>query len=64
MFLLCPETGNRTLERIDDLFIGGGLTGLRNDPMLLSEDMEVSSAGDEKPDEEKKETAERESADL
>lgn len=28
--LLCPETGGRTLEEVDSLFVGGGLTGLRS----------------------------------
>jgi len=31
VFLLCPETGGRTLEDVDYLFVGGGLTGLRKD---------------------------------
>ena len=64
VFLLCPETGSRTLERIDDLFIGGGLTGLRKDPIATSDDMERYSASDEKPEEDRKETTERDSADL
>ncbi|KAF2636797.1 MFS transporter [Massarina eburnea CBS 473.64] len=31
VFLLCPETGGRTLEEVDYLFVGGGLTGLRKE---------------------------------
>ena len=31
VFLLCPETGGRTLEDVDFLFIGTGFAGLRKD---------------------------------
>ena len=64
VFLLCPETGGRTLERIDDLFVGGGLTGPRKTSGVLPEDIEVCSAGDKKADEDQKETAERDSGEL
>jgi MFS family permease len=29
VFLLCPETGGKTLEQVDDLFVGRGFDGLR-----------------------------------
>ncbi|KAH7382676.1 MFS transporter [Phaeosphaeria sp. MPI-PUGE-AT-0046c] len=31
VFLLCPETGGRTLEEVDFLFVGRGWAGLRKD---------------------------------
>lgn len=31
VFFLCPETGGKTLEEVDFLFVGHGFAGLRKD---------------------------------
>lgn len=40
VFLLCPETGGKTLEHVDYLFVRGGFAGLRKDFEVTQEDME------------------------
>lgn len=46
VFLLCPETGGRTLEEVDFLFIGRGFAGLRKEFDFSVQDM-VDSKGKE-----------------
>ena len=40
VYLLCPETGGKTLEQVDYLFVRKGLPGLRKDFDVTEEDME------------------------
>lgn len=40
VFLLCPETGGKTLEHVDYLFVRGGFAGMRKDFDVTEEDME------------------------
>lgn len=40
VFLLCPETGNKTLEQVDFLFVRQGFAGLRKNFDVTEEDME------------------------
>jgi hypothetical protein len=61
VFLLCPETGGKTLEQVDYLFIEKGFAGLRKNFDVAPEDMEAHHEGDEKLREEKRELSERES---
>ena len=61
VFLLCPETGGKTLEQVDYLFIEKGFAGLRKNFDVTPEDMEAHHEGDEKLGEEKGEQLDRES---
>lgn len=47
VLLLCPETGGKTLEQVDYLFIHNGFAGLRKNFDVSPEDVEGSF--DEKP---------------
>ena len=40
VFLLCPETGGKTLEQVDYLFVRPGFAGLRKDFNVTADDME------------------------
>lgn len=40
VYLLCPETGGKTLEQVDYLFVRKGFAGLRKDFDVTQEDME------------------------
>jgi len=40
VFLLCPETGGKTLEQVDYLFVRKGFAGLRTNFDVTEEDME------------------------
>ncbi|KAF7192842.1 Sugar transporter STL1 [Pseudocercospora fuligena] len=40
VFLLCPETGGKTLEQVDYLFVRSGFAGLRKDFNVTADDME------------------------
>ncbi|SMR43838.1 unnamed protein product [Zymoseptoria tritici ST99CH_3D1] len=40
VFLLCPETGGKTLEQVDYLFVRKGFAGLRSNFDITTEDME------------------------
>ncbi|KAF2650403.1 MFS transporter [Lophiostoma macrostomum CBS 122681] len=54
VFLLCPETGGKTLEQVDYLFVNKGFAGLRRNFDVGDDVMEV---WDEKADVETKEAA-------
>ena len=64
VFLLCPETGGKTLEQVDYLFIERGLAGLRKNFDVTPEDMEAYGGKKERLEDSKHETAERESGEL
>lgn len=64
VFLLCPETGGKTLEQVDYLFIDKGFAGLRKDFDVAPEDVEGSHQGDEKSYAEKREGIEKESGEF
>ena len=64
VFLLCPETGGKTLEQVDYLFIQKGFAGLRKSFDVTPEDVLEYSGGGEKISYEKREAVERESAGL
>ena len=55
VFLLCPETGGKTLEQVDFLFVRQGFAGLRKDFDVTEEDMEDAFAIKDKMDVERKE---------
>ena len=40
VFLLCPETGGKSLEQVDYLFVRKGFAGLRKNFDVTEEDME------------------------
>lgn len=40
VFLLCPETGGKSLEQVDYLFVRQGFAGLRKDFDVTDEDVE------------------------
>jgi len=40
VYLLCPETGGKSLEQIDYLFVRKGFAGLRKTFEVTEEDME------------------------
>jgi len=42
VFLLCPETGGKTLEQVDYLFVREGFAGLRKTFEVTEEDMEYA----------------------
>lgn len=63
VFLLCPETGGKTLEQVDYLFIERGFAGLRKNFDVTPEDMEAYTP-DEKAKEEKREVVERDSGEF
>ena len=63
VFLLCPETGGKTLEQVDYLFIDKGLAGLRKDFDVTPEDVE-GNQGDEKSVAERREVMEKESGEF
>jgi hypothetical protein len=63
-FLLCPETGGKTLEQVDYLFIDKGFAGLRKNFDVTSEDMEGHHQGDSELHAEKSEAIETESGEF
>ena len=64
VFLLCPETGGKTLEQVDYLFIDKGFAGLRKNFDVTLDDMEAHQEGDDKLPKEKEEQLERESREF
>lgn len=60
VFLLCPETGGKTLEQVDYLFIDKGFAGLRKNFDITPEDMEGYNHGEGKLEEERREEREKE----
>ena len=64
VFLLCPETGGKTLEQVDYLFIDRGLAGLRKNFDVTPEDMEVHGGKKDRLEDEKNEAAENDSGDF
>ncbi|KAK4569393.1 hypothetical protein LTR86_003156 [Recurvomyces mirabilis] len=50
VYLLCPETGGKTLEQVDYLFVRKGLPGLRKDFDVTEEDMEDAFESKKKVD--------------
>jgi hypothetical protein len=64
VFLLCPETGGKTLEQVDYLFIEKGLAGLRKNYDVTPEDMEAYGGKKERLEDEKTEAAESHSGEL
>lgn len=63
VFLLCPETGGKTLEQVDYLFIDRGLAGLRKNFDITPEDVEGYQE-DEKSEAERREVMEKESGEF
>lgn len=64
VFLLCPETGGKTLEQVDYLFIERGFAGLRKNFDVTPEDMEAHGGKKENLEDEKNEAVERESGEY
>ncbi|KAK3707109.1 hypothetical protein LTR37_012278 [Vermiconidia calcicola] len=64
VFLLCPETGGKTLEQVDYLFIDKGFAGLRKNFDVTPEDMEGYAGIEKKFGGEKKEDIGEESGEL
>lgn len=48
VFLLCPETGGKTIEQVDYLFVQKGLAGLRRNFDVTEGDMLDAFEGKEK----------------
>lgn len=45
VFLLCPETGSKTLEQVDFLFVRKGFAGLQKNFDVTEEDIEDAFSG-------------------
>ena len=64
VFLLCPETGGKTLEQVDYLFIDKGFAGLRKNFDVNPSDAEAHRVHSKDRHDEKQEAVEKDSGEF